>query len=40
MPDIIESTCQMFADDAKVFCKVNTNDDSMRLQDDLTRLSE
>ena len=29
----------MFAD-AKVFCKVNTNDDSMRLQDDLTRLSE
>ena len=29
----------MFADDAKVFCKVNTNDDSMRLQDDLTRLS-
>ena len=40
MPDIIESTCQMLADDAKVFCKVNTNDDSMRLQDDLARLSE
>ena len=29
MPDIIESTCQLFADDAKVFCNVNTNDDSM-----------
>ena len=40
MPDTIESICQMFVDDAKVFCKVNTNDDSMRLQDDLTRLSE
>ena len=40
MPDIIESTCQMFADDAKIFCKVNTNDDSMRLQDELKRLSE
>ena len=40
MPDIIESTCQMFADDANIFCKVNTNTDSMRLQDDLTRLSE
>ena len=40
MPDIIESTCQLFADDAKVFCKVSTKYDSMQLQDDLTRLSE
>ena len=40
MPDIIESTCQLFAYDAKVFCKVSTNDDSMQIQDDLTRLSE
>ena len=40
MPDIIESTCQLFADDAKVFCKVSTNDDSMQLQDDMIRLSE
>ena len=40
MPDIIESTCQLFADHVKVFCKVSTNDDSMQLQDDLSRLSE
>ena len=39
MPGIIESTCQLFAYDAKVFCKVSTNDDSMQLQDDLTRLN-
>ena len=40
MLDIIESTCQLFAEDAKVFCKVSTNDDSLQLQDDLSRLSE
>ena len=40
MPDIIESTCQLSADDAKVFCKVSTKEDSMQLQGDLTRLSK
>ena len=42
MPDAIESLCQLFADDAKIYASVNIRDDTntIKLQKDLDRLSE
>ena len=38
LPDIVESTCQLFADDAKIFRSVKTIDGSRILQDDIKKL--
>ena len=38
MPDVINSLCQLFADDAKVFRKVISADDSASLQEDIDTL--
>ena len=40
MPDIVNSMCQLFADDAKIFRSVSSNNDNKKLQDDLDRLTE
>lgn len=40
MPDIIESMCQLFADDAKVFREISCDDECMKLQEDLNKLTE
>ena len=40
MPDIIESMCQLFADDAKVFRKISSDDECSKLQEDLNKLTE
>ena len=38
LPDIVENTCQLFADGAKVFRSVETSDDIRLLQDDIKKL--
>ncbi len=40
LPDGIESFLSLFADDAKFMRRIKTEEDSMRLQDDLDRLHE
>ena len=40
MPDAINSMCQLFADDAKIFKSVRSNDDNKKLLDDLDSLTE
>ena len=39
MPDYVESMCQLFADDAKIFRSVKSNEDNIILQRDLNKLS-
>ena len=39
MPDILENTCQLFADDAKIFRSVRSQEDIRTLQDDLNKLT-
>ena len=38
-PDYVESMCQIFADDAKIFRSVKSNEDNIILQRDLNKLS-
>ena len=40
MPDMIDSMCQLFADDAKVYRAIANQDDKESLQSDLDKLSE
>ncbi len=40
MPDVVHSTLLMFADDAKVFRRVDSVEESKELQEDLNKLSE
>ena len=40
MPDAINSMCQLFADDARIFKSVRSTDDNKKLQDDLNSLTE
>ena len=40
LPDIVESTVYLFADDTKIFKLINTRDDKETLQRDLNRLTE
>ena len=40
MPDVINSMCQLFADDAKIFSSVKSLDDNKTLQDDINKLTE
>ena len=40
MPDMIDSMCQLFADDAKVYRAIAKQDDTESLQSDLDKLSE
>ena len=40
MPDVCTSTCQLFADDAKIFKKVSSQEDVDVLQDDLSKLHD
>ena len=40
MPEVIESVCQLFADDAKIFRSVKSPEDNLKLQNDLDKLSE
>ena len=40
MPDAINSMCQLFADDAKIFKRVRSTDDNKKLQGDLDSLTE
>ncbi len=40
LPEGLDSFLSMFADDAKIMRRIETEDDSRRLQDDLDRLSE
>ena len=40
MPDVVDSMCQLFADDAKLYRSVNSPEDNIKLQDDLDRISE
>ncbi|KAK2164131.1 hypothetical protein LSH36_68g05040 [Paralvinella palmiformis] len=40
LPDIVQSTAHIFADDTKVYRKVLTDQDCIELQADLTRLVE
>ena len=39
MPDYVESMCQLFADDAKIFRSVNSQEDIRTLQEDLNKLT-
>ena len=39
MPDYVESMCQLFADDAKIFRSVKSNEDNIILQRDINKLS-
>ena len=42
MPDVVESMCQLFADDAKIFINVDIRDEAntKKLQEDLDKLTE
>ena len=40
LPNHVESSVQMFADDTKIFTTVNTPDDVMKLQADIENLQE
>ena len=37
MPEVIESFCQLFADDAKIFTSIASPNDNAKLQDDLKK---
>ena len=39
MPDYVASMCQLFADDAKIFRSVNSQEDIRTLQEDLNKLT-
>ena len=39
MPNYVESMCQLFADDAKIFRSVNLQEDIRTLQEDLNKLT-
>ena len=38
IPDLIESTVKMFADDTKIYSVIQSFDDHLRLQSDVDRL--
>ena len=38
IPNLIESSCKMFADDTKIYSVIKSFDDTLRLQDDIDRL--
>ena len=40
MPDVVDSMCQMFADDAKIYTSIQSWEDIRKLQMDIDRLSE
>ena len=40
MPDVIDSMCQLFADDAKIFRSIRSVNDNGVLKYDLDKLSE
>ena len=42
MPEVVDSLCQLFADDAKIFRSVDLRDDegNLKLQADLDKLCE
>ena len=40
MPDVVDSMCQLFADDAKLYRNVTSPEDNRKLQDDLDRIYE
>ena len=40
MPEIVESMCQLFADDAKIFRNVSSRENCIKLQNDLDKLTE
>ena len=40
MPDVVNSMCQLFADDAKLYRNVTSPEDNRKLQDDLDRIYE
>ena len=40
MPEIVESMCQLFADDAKIFRNVSSREDCIKLQNDLDKFTE
>ena len=40
MPDVVESFCQLFADDAKIIRSVCSSEDNRKLQCDLDKLSD
>ncbi len=39
MPDVVNSMCQLFADDAKIFRGLKSRDDILALQEYLDRLN-
>ena len=39
MPDYVQSMCQLFADDGKIFRSVNSQEDIRILQEDLSELT-
>ena len=40
MPEIVESMCQLFADDAKIFRNASSREDCIKLQNDSDKLTE
>ena len=40
MPAVVESFCQLFADDAKIFRRIGSSEDNKKLQCDLDKLSD
>lgn len=40
LPDLLQSTTKLYADDAKVYCSINSPDDETKLQNDIKRLEE
>ena len=40
MPEVCSNACQLFADDAKIFCGVKSSEDEEKLQKDLDRITE
>ena len=40
MPDVVDSMCQLFADDAKLYRNVTSPEDNRNLQEDLDRICE
>ena len=40
LPEVVESMCHLFADDAKVFSSVSSSEDNTRIQGDVDKLTE
>ena len=40
LPNLVQSSCKLFADDTKLFKSISTNDDCKTLQADLDTLSD